>query len=751
MSSQLARKGDKVTSIGEWSEEKIGLLKRTLMPKGASDDELQLFLATAQRMGLDPFAQQIRAIRRKEWNADTNQMESKISIEPGIDGFRLVAHRTGEVEAQLGPYWCGPDGKWVDAWLSETPPAAARFGVLRKGYREPRWAVALWREYRQTKRDGGVTRMWTDRPAGQLAKCFSEDTEVLTDQGFQPFGQVTGRILQVTDRGLRATGARPFVQPYDGEMVTLLSDDLNFCVTPNHDMVTTHGKVPAAELYDQARTKPRSWIPRTVQTSAPESRVKDATLVLAAAYLADGTDAGTSFKIEVSRERKVEALRALGLHRDEQVRRTAGMVAQTETRTITTRSDKRRFVYDWSAVPGWVYSGKRIDPAGMLALSRRQARVFVDALIDFDGSINARTGVRRFYTSREDHARLFEVACVVAGYAVNRPAPRTSDIATKPNWMFTISDRCDIPVIRWGRPSSRSKGNASGRTGLTLTYNTSGRVWCVTVPSGEIVVRRNGFSMRCGNCAEALAWRATFPHELGGVYTTDEMAQADRDEPEATISRFAVVEGGIPTEDTIRGLESVAAAKELVTREIVSDRYREAVKVAEVEAFGEVWEDFWRHANLASWVTVLLDACRAVTPRAIETSDPGVAQAPPGETGSDLTSEAVGRGHAQPAAPTAGPPSSRAASDTNASVTGPGDTDVPAGHEPPNTEASTSPRPASSPAGRGGRRSRSEVPGRASAGDQLGEAPPAGSDPEAADQAAFDQTLAGDDAGRGTR
>jgi hypothetical protein len=243
-------------------------------------------------------------------------------------------------------------------------------------------------------------------------------------------------------------------------------------------------------------------------------------------------------------------------------------------------------------------------------------------------------------------------------------------------------------------------------------------------------------------CAEALAWRATFPHELGGVYTTDEMAQADRDEPEATISRFAVVEGGIPTEDTIRALESVAAAKELVTREIVSDRYREAVKVAEVDAFGEVWEDFWRHANLASWVTVLLDACRAVTPRAIETSDPAP-QAPPRQAGSE-----PGEGERA----TAGERRDDPSPGTNASEAGPrGNDATQAGREPPTAEAPT-PRPSPSSPGRGrGSKSRSEVPASASSGDQLGEAPPTGTTSDEAEQAAFGQTLAGDDAGRGTR
>src|SRR4030095_10667758 len=63
--------------------------------------------------------------------------------------------------------------------------------------------------------------------------------------------------------------------------------------------------------------------------------------------------------------------------------------------------------------------------------------------------------------------------------------------------------------------------------GLVVEDNPSGLVWCVTVPSGKIVVRRNGFSMVCGNCAEALALRKAFPEELSGLYANEEMGQAD--------------------------------------------------------------------------------------------------------------------------------------------------------------------------------------------------------------------------------
>jgi hypothetical protein len=92
------------------------------------------------------------------------------SIQTSIDGFRLVAQRSGEYAGQLGPEWCGEDGQWRDVWLDSKPPAAARVGVLRKDFEKPCWGVARFDAYAQRTKEGYV-RMWATMGDVMIAKC----------------------------------------------------------------------------------------------------------------------------------------------------------------------------------------------------------------------------------------------------------------------------------------------------------------------------------------------------------------------------------------------------------------------------------------------------------------------------------------------------------------------------------------------------------------------------------------------------
>jgi phage recombination protein Bet len=148
-----------------YTPDQIALIKRTIC-RGATDDEFKLFMYQAQRTGLDPLARQIYAVKR--W--DGSLKREVMAIQMSIDGFRLIADRTGKYAGQLGPYWCGIDGQWRDVWMSQDPPIAARVAALRSDFKEPCWGVARYESYVQRTKDG-PTRSWQTMPDIMVAKC----------------------------------------------------------------------------------------------------------------------------------------------------------------------------------------------------------------------------------------------------------------------------------------------------------------------------------------------------------------------------------------------------------------------------------------------------------------------------------------------------------------------------------------------------------------------------------------------------
>lgn len=143
-----------VVDGAEYNAQQRAIIKQTVA-KDCTEAEFGLFIEVCKSTGLNPFARQIYAIKRG----------GAMTIQTGIDGYRVLAERSGKYAGQVGPFWCDADGEWKDVWLDGTP-VACKIGVLRRDFAEPMWAVARTAAYQQT-----TNALWKTMPEVMIAKC----------------------------------------------------------------------------------------------------------------------------------------------------------------------------------------------------------------------------------------------------------------------------------------------------------------------------------------------------------------------------------------------------------------------------------------------------------------------------------------------------------------------------------------------------------------------------------------------------
>lgn len=142
----------------DFTQEQINLIKTQIAPK-ANDNELKLFLHQARRTGLDPLARQIYAIHR--WNSQ--QGKEVMTIQTSIDGFRVIAERSGDYAGQDEPVF-----EDVDMMPIKCKVTVYRF---RGDVRYPAAVgVAYWSEYVQTDKNGNPSGLWKKMPHVMLSK-----------------------------------------------------------------------------------------------------------------------------------------------------------------------------------------------------------------------------------------------------------------------------------------------------------------------------------------------------------------------------------------------------------------------------------------------------------------------------------------------------------------------------------------------------------------------------------------------------
>ncbi len=157
-------------AFGKLTRPQVELIKRTVA-KGASDDELKMFIQVCHGAQLNPFMKQVHFVKR--W--DSREGKEVGAIQVGIDGFRAVAESSGAYAGNDDPIYDGE--KDIELKATEkvaarkiTVPAKATVTVFKivEGQRYGFTATARWEEYYPGQKMGF---QWHIRPYLMLGKC----------------------------------------------------------------------------------------------------------------------------------------------------------------------------------------------------------------------------------------------------------------------------------------------------------------------------------------------------------------------------------------------------------------------------------------------------------------------------------------------------------------------------------------------------------------------------------------------------
>jgi phage recombination protein Bet len=151
MSLAIQTQSSKIVHF-ELGGEKVQLLKDMFF-RDSTDTEFQIFVHACQRTGLDPFMRQIHPVKRG----------GKMTIQTGIDGFRLIAERTGRYSpGKEATFTCDEQGKLqsATAYIKKQTPDGSWHEIS---------ATAYWDEYVQVY-NGKPSQFWAKMPRTMLAK-----------------------------------------------------------------------------------------------------------------------------------------------------------------------------------------------------------------------------------------------------------------------------------------------------------------------------------------------------------------------------------------------------------------------------------------------------------------------------------------------------------------------------------------------------------------------------------------------------
>jgi hypothetical protein len=332
-------------------------------------------------------------------------------------------------------------------------------------------------------------------------ECFTEATDVLTTKGWKSIKDVSTEdlVLQVNQDGTSefVCPSRKIDKDYTGPLVQRTCRKYSSLTTPGHNLVQVDANGQWSKRRADDDTNRHHTVPRSTTHNGPGLPLSDDQLRLAVALSADFT------------------LRKQGdwygdLDKPRKIHRMLGLIERLDLRCVvnTTTDRPGRVSFFLDNTNNLDFCHKQFPTKWLGLMSFWQKQVFLDELKHWDGYDDP-TRDRVAYCSPDKHNLEF------------------------------VQTLCHMTGLESSIRAVRSKYGVSGQASILLNPrktrfnhniekpNFRGKVYCVTVPSGMLLVRHEGQIHVSGNCDNHTLARNYKPHP-NAPSAGDEFKQAKK-------------------------------------------------------------------------------------------------------------------------------------------------------------------------------------------------------------------------------
>ncbi len=343
--------------------------------------------------------------------------------------------------------------------------------------------------------------------------CFSDDTEILTDDGWKFFPDLCGKesVMVFKDGDLFYEKPLAYISnTYCGDMINITTRSIDLLVTPNHKMVVkkkVSGKWSEDWLFQEASNLDYKYkIPTGgnfrfgINESVPNGICDAETWwEFMGWYISEGSCCGTSdgkrrshngrFKISISQKEDSygwhiikECLEKLGLHYNYQ-----GHDFIIHSKEL------------WEILFPLGNSYQKRIPRYLLDAPRSLLELLYESLVLGDGGIYST--YETYYTVNKNLADDFTELCIRLGKSCSIDKREKDD--SMPHMMphgELLKTFNPQYIVRTRSGKTQELRNGADTNRAISKENYEGMVYCVSTNAGSVVVRRNGKVSICGNC-----------------------------------------------------------------------------------------------------------------------------------------------------------------------------------------------------------------------------------------------------------